>query len=113
MKLLPSPPPPHSLHEIAATGAAVYDVSHLLPQPHPTTFNPTLSHNMYCHLTTNTPSNTTTITIPHHTDTFFFFRLQKIFHFFFHNGVGVPIMAITDHWAYDKAPPPSRGAATG
>ena len=32
---------------------AVYDVSHLLPQPHPTTFNPTLSHNMYCHVTTN------------------------------------------------------------
>ena len=30
------------------------DVSHLFPQPHPTTFNPTLSHNMYCHLTRNT-----------------------------------------------------------
>ena len=25
---------------------AVYDVSHLLPQPHPTTFNPTLPHNI-------------------------------------------------------------------
>ena len=33
---------------------AVNDVSHFFPQPHPTTFNPTLSHNMYCHLTRNT-----------------------------------------------------------
>ena len=46
---------------------AVYDVSHLLPQPHLTTFNPTLSHNMYCHLTTNTQQHHYTITIPHHT----------------------------------------------
>ena len=32
----------------------MYDVSHLLPPPHPTTLNPTLSHNMYHHLTDNT-----------------------------------------------------------
>ena len=31
----------------------VYDVSQLLPQPHPATFNATQSHNMYCHVTMN------------------------------------------------------------
>ena len=41
----------------------MYDVSHLLPQPHPTTFNPTLSRSIVT--SPRTPSNTTTITIPH------------------------------------------------
>ena len=52
--ILPLPPPPQA-NTLAPPllVCAVYDVSHLLPQPHPTTFNPTLSHNMYCHVTTN------------------------------------------------------------
>ena len=39
----------------------MYDASHLLPPPHPTTLIPTLSHNMYHHLTKNT-QQTDTIT---------------------------------------------------
>ena len=50
--ILPPPPPANTLAPPLLV-CAVYDVSHLLPQPHPTTFNPTLSHNMYCHVTTN------------------------------------------------------------
>ena len=44
---------------------AVYDVSLLLPPPHPTTLNPTQFHT-YRHVTPNTgPGNMATITIPH------------------------------------------------
>ena len=52
--ILPPPPPPQA-NTLAPPllVCAVYDVSHLLPQPHPTTFIPTLSHNMYCHVTMN------------------------------------------------------------
>ena len=51
--ILPPPPPQANTLAPPLLVCAVYDVSHLLPQPQPTTFNPTLSHNMYCHVTTN------------------------------------------------------------
>ena len=66
-------PPPPQANTLAPPllVCAVYDVSHLLPQPqpqpHPTTFNPTLSHNMYCHVTTNIQQHHNQYTIPHHT----------------------------------------------
>ena len=50
--ILPPPPQANTLAPPLLV-CAVYDVSHLLPQPHPTTFHPTLSHNMYYHDTTN------------------------------------------------------------
>ena len=54
-KCVEVPPPPPSKHPGARPCWYVLCMTcpHLLPQPHPTTFNPTLFHNMYCHVTTN------------------------------------------------------------
>ena len=60
------PPPQANTLAPPLLVCAVYDVSHLLPQPHPTTFNP--PYPTTCTVTSlRTSSNTITITIPHHT----------------------------------------------
>ena len=66
---------------------AVYDVSHHFPQPHSTTFNPTLSHNMYCHLTRNTQQHHYH-TIPH----------QKVMLQHFHNPGKMSRWALRRPW---------------